>query len=147
MDPAVLMKSLPQLERVTDSLIEYYRQHRAEVSESRQLWEKQYVEGRIRNFYKLYLLDMPRKRFDAAQMQRVDDKYSAVCRELDLQPRLYPENKLLRIEYIAYWQRHHKRWPVLLEWFNHILIISLPSDGTGPATTAPARTRRRCSST
>ena len=118
MDPAVLMKSLGQLEQVLDSIIDYYRLHRDELSAVRRDWEKLYLEGRLKNFYKLYLLDMPRRQFSVQEMSRIDDKYSAACSELGLQVKLYPENKLLRIEYISYWRRHHRRWPVWLEWIN-----------------------------
>ena len=118
MDPKVLMKSFGQLEKVLDRIIAFYEQHHESLTEIRRQWEKQYLEGRIKNYYKLYLLDMPRDNFSTEEMQRVDDKYSEVCRRLDLHPVLYPENKLLRIDYIGYWHRHHRRWSRPLEWIN-----------------------------
>lgn len=109
MDPQVLMRSLGQMEQVVDSLIDYYRRHRDELTEPKRQWHRQYLEGRLKNFYKLYLIDMPRSQFDAEQMRRVDEKYSACCRELDLNPKLYPENKIVRFEYIGYYHRRRRR--------------------------------------
>lgn len=123
MAPEVIMKSLPQLEKVTDRMLDYYRTHRSTLSPIRAAFMKQYFENRLRILYKLYLLDMPRRDFRAEDLQRLDDKLTPVCAELDLHPRLYPENKLLRIDYIAYWHRHHRRWSPCLEYLNHTLDI------------------------
>ncbi len=123
MAPEVIMRSLPQMEKVNDSLLAYYQSHLALLSPARAAFMKQYFENRLRLFYKLYLLDMPRKNFRAEDLQRVDDKYVPILRTLDLHPRLYPENKLLHIDYIAYWHRHHRRWPICLEHLNHALDI------------------------
>ena len=123
MAPEVIMKSLPQLEKVTDRMLDYYRTNRSVLTPVRAAFMKQYFENRLRILYKLYLLDMPRRDFHAEDLQRLDDKLTPVCAELDLHPRLYPENKLLRIDYIAYWHRHHRRWSPCLEHINHILDV------------------------
>jgi hypothetical protein len=123
MAPAVLMKSIPQLEKVNDRLVQYYREHQKNLTQTRADWMKQYYENRIRILYKIYLLDMPRGDFKADDLARLDDKLSTICQQLGLSPKLYPENKLLRIEYIAYWHRHHDRWPIWLEKINHLMDI------------------------
>lgn len=123
MSPAVLMRSIPQLEKVTDRLLAYYRDHQARLSPVRQAFMKQYFENRVRILYKLYLLDMPRKDFSKDALMLLDNKLTTVCAELGLRPRLYPENKILRIDYIAFWHKHHRRWHPLLETFNHTLDI------------------------
>ena len=105
MDPKVLMKSVRQLDRVFAGLLEFYRTYdKAQLSEIRKNFIRQYLANRVRILYKIYLLDMPRKDFEP--------------KELDLDVRLYPENKLLRIDYVKYWHKYGKRWPVWLEWIN-----------------------------
>lgn len=123
MAPEVLMKSIPQLIKVNDRLLQYYQNHLIGLSPTRVVFMKQYFENRIRILYKLYLLDMPRKTFSKEDLQRFDDKMWSICQRLQLHPKLYPENKLLRIEYIKYWHKRHKRWPIWLEECNHILDI------------------------
>lgn len=123
MAPEVIMKCLPQLDKVNDSMLQYYCTHASDLSPVRAAWMKQYFENRLRIFYKLYLLDMPRGDFHAEDLQAVDSKYLPIMKELHLCPRLYPENKLLRIDYIRYWQRHQHRWPLWLEQFNHALDV------------------------
>ena len=118
MAPEVIIKSIPQIEKVNESILSYYLKWRNSCSTIRQNWFKLYFENRVRNMYKLFLLDMPRGDFHAEEMQRMDDKLSVICQQLDLHPRLYPENKILRTEYIAYWHKYHKRWPVWYERFN-----------------------------
>ncbi len=125
MDPKVLLKSLGQIEKVTDQMLAYYETHIASVSAVRQAWLKQYYENRVRILYKIYLLDMPRKDFNADDMQAFDDKYWHICQHLSLTPKLYPANKLLRIEYIRFWHKHHRRWSPALEALNHCLDVMM----------------------
>lgn len=123
MDREIVIRSLPQIEKVTDSMLAYYQAHLSHLSTVRAVFMKQYFENRFRIFYKLYLLDMPRKDFKSGDLKRVDAKYAPVLQLLDLRPKLYPENKLLRIEYISYWHKHQSRWPVWLEKFNHCVDV------------------------
>lgn len=121
MAPEVILKCLPQLDKVNDSMLQYYRNNKEALSEVRAAWMKQYFENRLRIYYKLYLLDMPRQDFRQEQLKTVDEKYLPLMQELNLNPRLYPENKIIRCEYISYWHRHGKRWPVWFEQFNHMV--------------------------
>jgi len=123
MDPKVLMKSVNQLQIVTDAMLAFYEAHRSDLSDIRAAWMKQYFENRMRILYKIYLLDMPRADFRKEDLQAMDDKYLPCMQRLDLHPRLYPENKLLRIDYIRFWHRHHRRWSRPLEAFNHLLDV------------------------
>ena len=123
MSPAVLMRSIPQLEKVTDRLLAYYREHKLQLSSIRQAFMKQYFENRVRILYKLYLLDMPRKDFQPETLQLLDDKLTLLSKELNLHPRLYPENKVLRIDYIAFWHKYRRRWHPVLEALNHQLDL------------------------
>ena len=121
MDPKVLMKCINQLSKVTDNMLQYYRQHinDEQITHIRKGWLKQYFENRMRILYKLYLLDMPREDFKIEEMEAFDQKYWPICQELDFHFVLWPENKLLRIDYIKYWHKHHKRWPTWFEFINH----------------------------
>lgn len=119
MAPEVLMKSVRQLQTVTDAMLAYYEQHKGELSETRSRWMKQYYINRLRILYKIYLLDMPRADFNPADLEAMDAKYAPVCERNGWRIRLYPENKLLRTEYIAYWHKHHRRWPEWYERLNH----------------------------
>ena len=119
MDPNVLFRCVNQLQKVTDTMLEFYIQHIDKVSPTRQEWLHQYYENRLRILYKIYLLDMPRKHFDSTALQAMDDKYWSMCQTHNFHPRLFPENKLLRIDYIAYWHKHKKRWPLWFERFNY----------------------------
>ena len=123
MDPKVLMKSVNQMQTVTDAMLAYYESHRSVLSDVRAAWMKQYFENRLRILYKIYLLDMPRADFRMEDLQAMDEKYFPTMQRLDLHPRLYPENKLLRIEYIGFWHRHHRRWSRPMEAFNHLLDV------------------------
>ena len=118
MDPKVLQKSVNQLQKVTDRILAFYIEHNGSLSPVRSAWMKQYMENRLRVLYKIYLLDMPRESFDVEDMQAIDDKYRPLCIKYGLKPKLYPENKLLHIEYISYWRQHQQRWPIWLETFN-----------------------------
>ncbi|MBO7234216.1 MAG: glycosyltransferase family 2 protein [Paludibacteraceae bacterium] len=123
MAPEVLMRSIPQLEKVNRRLVAYYREHKDGLSAIRSCFMKQYYENRMRILYKLYLLDMPRKDFRAEDLQRMDDELWLICKELGLLPVLYPENKLLRFDYIKYWHKYHRRWPRWFECFNHCVDV------------------------
>jgi glycosyltransferase involved in cell wall biosynthesis len=123
MDPNVLLKSIPQMEKVNDQLIQYYMANRDKLSQIRAAFMKQFYENRVRILYKTYLLDMPRDKFCTEDFLLFDERLSKVCQLLGLHPKLYPENKILRIEYISYWHKYHKRWPVWLEKINHWLDI------------------------
>lgn len=127
MDPAVLMKSLPQLERVFGQLVAYYGNYdRLQLSDIRKAFLKKYLGERLRLIYKIYLLDMPSKDFDAEKVEKLeafDRQCAKYVRQYGLAIRLYPENKLLRIDYVKYWHHHHKRWPKWLECFNHGLDV------------------------
>lgn len=121
MDPKVLLKSIGQIEQVTDNMIAFYENYNPELlSDVSKAFLKQYFENRMRIFFKMFLLDMPRADFNAALFEEKFVKYSAFIERHDMHVRLYPENKILRIEYLKYWKKHHQRWPSWLESINKI---------------------------
>ena len=121
MSPEVLMKSVNQLEIVMDALLAYYKLHSKHLSDIRRMWMEQYYCNRIRLLYKTYLLDMPRDNFNPKALEEMDMKYMHVCKEYGWSIKLYPANKILRTEYISYWHKNHKRWPVWYENLNHMI--------------------------
>lgn len=125
MDPKVLIRCINQLSVVTDNMLAFYQQHihQEGLSEVRRRWLKQYYENRMRILYKLYLLDMPRADFKVSDMEAFDQKYWPICQQEQFCFVLWPENKLLRIDYIRYWHRHHKRWPLWFEHLNHLVDV------------------------
>lgn len=125
MDPKVLMRCINQLSIVTDSMLSYYQTHiqSSEISAVRRGWLKAYFENRMRILYKLYLLDMPRSDFKIEEMEAFDNRYWPICQQEDFHFVLWPENKVLRIDYVQYWHKHHHRWPVWLERVNHLVDV------------------------
>lgn len=118
MAPEVLMKSVRQLQTVTDAMLAYYAAHKSDLTEVRGKWMANYFINRLRILYKIYLLDMPRADFNPAELEQMDAKYAPICQQYGWRVRLYPENKLLRTEYISYWHKHHRRWPAWYERLN-----------------------------
>lgn len=123
MSPSVLLKSISQMQQVLDSLIGYYDRNSGSLSPKRAVYMKKFIEHRLRLFYKLHLLDIPRENFDPQVLKEVDEKYASFVQRHHLNFDLYPENKLLRCNYISYWRKHHSRWPRWFEWFNHQVDI------------------------
>jgi glycosyltransferase involved in cell wall biosynthesis len=123
MDPKVLLKSVSQLDKVTEQMFAYYEAHidEPQISPARRAFFKQYFENRLRILYKIYLMDMPRADFDAAALSRFESKYRPVMERRQLQVRLYPENKLIRYEYIRHWQRTRQRPPLWFERCNAVV--------------------------
>lgn len=123
MAPEVLMKSVRQLQTVTDAMLAYYEAHAVDLSPVRRSWMEQYYINRLRILYKIYLLDMPRADFNADDLEQIDAKYAPICKRNGWKVKLYPENKIIRIDYVAYWQKHHRRWPHWLERLNHSVDV------------------------
>ena len=124
MAPEVLMKSVRQLQTVTDAMLAYYEAHAVDLSPVRRSWMEQYYINRLRILYKIYLLDMPRADFNADDLEQIDAKYAPICKRNGWKVKLYPENKILRTEYVSYWHKHHHRWPEWYERFNrHVDIL------------------------
>ncbi|MBR6929049.1 MAG: glycosyltransferase [Bacteroidales bacterium] len=123
MDPVVILKSTHQLLKIQDSLIDFYARNINQVSETRKAFLKQYMENRYRLTYKLFLLDIPRKDFDVNYFTELEKKLHSECEQYGFQPRLYPENKILHLDCIRYWRRHHKRLPLWLEKINSCVDV------------------------
>lgn len=120
MDPKVLVRSVGQLETVTEKILDYFKTHGVDdLHPSRQAFIRQYYLNRLRLVCKSHLFDMPREQFDAAHFTTLEEKYQTDCRELHLgNIRLYPENKIIHFDAMKYWHRHHRRWPGWFEGFN-----------------------------
>ncbi|MCF0178171.1 MAG: glycosyltransferase family 2 protein [Bacteroidales bacterium] len=121
MDPKVLHKSLWQLEKVTWQLIDFYENWQKEqLSDTRRRFIDQFYRNRVRLLMKSHLLDMPREAFDAAKFATLYKDLSAFCARNGIEKvRLFPENKIIRIDACAWWEKHHSRFPLWLEKTNH----------------------------
>ena len=122
MDSQVMARNIGQLEKVTERLIQFTENHHFDdLSSIRQRFLRQYYLNRLRLVCKCHLLDMPRENFDATHFSELDARYQQVCQSLGLGTiRLYPDNKILHFDAMAYWHHHHHRWPSWFERFNSL---------------------------
>ena len=123
MDPAVIRKSLPQLERMTRDLMDFYRKaDMSDLSEARVGFLRQYFKNRLRLLVKTHLMDIPRREFDKEAFSSLDSWIQAVLTEFRMgRIRVFPENKVIRIDAYRYWHRHRDRLPVWIEGLNHLV--------------------------
>ena len=123
MDPAVIRKSLPQLERMTMDLMDFYRKaDMSGLSEARVGFLRQYFKNRLRLLVKTHLMDIPRREFDKEAFSSLDSWIQAVLTEFRMgRIPVFPENKVIRIDAYRYWHRHRDRLPVLIEGLNHLV--------------------------
>ena len=119
MDPKVIAKSLPQMEKMTFSLLDHYEAlDREALSPVRKAFLQQFFCNRIRLMSKCHLMDLPREMFDADRFAEVDGKLQEYRRRLDLpQIKLYPVNKIIRFDIYRHWTRHRARPP---KWFESV---------------------------
>jgi glycosyltransferase involved in cell wall biosynthesis len=125
MDPKILNRSLKQIELVTNNIVTYFSQfNKQALSETRLSFIKQYLANRVRLLFKGYLLDMPRKDFNKEEFKGVYEKYTQLCANNELvEIKLFPVNKLLRIDCVRYWRKNQSRLPLLLEAINGMLDV------------------------
>ena len=123
MDPAGIRKSLPQLERMTMDLMDFYRKaDMSDLSEARVGFLRQYFKNRLRLLVKTHLMDIPRREFDKEAFSSLDSWIQAVLTEFRMgRIRVFPENKVIRIDAYRYWHRHRDRLPVWIEGLNHLV--------------------------
>ena len=120
MDPKVLSRSLDQLGRVTENILAFYEEYpRAELSKERKAFLDQFYRNRIRLMAKSYLLDLPRDMFNAEEFAKVDAKLQEHMEKLGLEQfKLFPANKVIRVDAYKYWEKHRSRLPKALEAVN-----------------------------
>ena len=123
MDPRVRARNLDQLEMVTDSMLSFYENYpRQELDPRRKAFLDGFFRNRIRLMVKNWLMDIPRELFDAEEFARVDGELRAHADRLGLAPvRLFPVNKIIRVDAYKYWRRHHSRLPESFEAFNAVV--------------------------
>lgn len=123
MDPAVIRKSLPQLEKMTFDMLDFYRHAgTGSLSREKQTFFREYFRNRIRLLAKTHLLDIPREEFNAEAFAVLDGKLTGAVREFGMERiRIFPENKILRIDAYRYWQKHHSRLPAPVEHLNRLV--------------------------
>lgn len=123
MDPKSISRSLSHLENMTRSLLRYYQSADISgLSEARTAFLKQYYRNRMRILIKTYLMDIPREEFDAERFAEIDAELQDARKKMELEQfRLYPVNKIIRIDFYSYWQKHHSRLPAWFENFNSLV--------------------------
>lgn len=121
MVPAVLAKCTGQFQTVVSNLFAYYGNHAEHLSSDRMNWIKLYLANRVRFLFKLYLIDMDKNTFAESDFSECFVRFHNLCTEYDIHPTLYPENRIIRMDYIKYYNRKHHRWPCWLQGLNHIL--------------------------
>lgn len=122
MDPKVIARSLDQMEKMTLQLISFYSSFDLDsLSQIRLSFIKQYYANRIRLIYKNYLLDIPYDLFNTAQLNDLDAKLTQANEQFNFGTiRLYPANKIIRLDALKYWHKHHKHWPKWLDSINRL---------------------------
>lgn len=123
MDPAVIRKSLPQMEKMTLALLDHYRNEDvASLSGTRLAFIKQHYQNRVRLLVKTHLMDIPKSEFSAQSFSELDSRLRSALDEFEIPLfRLYPVNKLIRVDAYAYWCKHHSRFPDWLEKLNAVM--------------------------
>ena len=122
MDPKVLARSLDQLGRVTENILCFYEGFpKEQLSAERKAFLDQFYRNRIRLMAKSYLLDLPRDMFDGQEFAKVDQKLQDHMEKLSLgQFKLFPANKIIRVDAYSYWKKHQSRFPKALEAVNAV---------------------------
>ena len=122
MDPKVLARSLDQLGRVTENILSFYEGFpKEQLSAERKAFLDQFYRNRIRLMAKSYLLDLPRDMFDAQEFAKVDRRLQDHMEKLSLgQFKLFPANKIIRVDAYSYWKKHQSRFPKALEAVNAV---------------------------
>lgn len=125
MEPGVIVRSLDQLGRMTFDMFDFYTGFdKSKLSEVRRTFLAQYFRNRARILAKSYLYDMPRESFDADEFDVVDSRIREFIQTNALESvQIKPENKLLPVDFYAYWCRHHRRPSAFLESVNHLVDI------------------------
>ena len=123
MDPKVLARSLDQLGRVTDNILTFYEDYpREQLSAQRKAFLDGFYRNRIRLMAKSYLLDLPRDMFDVQEFEAVDEKLQDHMQKLGLEPfKLFPANKIIRVDAYKYWKKKRNRFPKALEAVNSVM--------------------------
>lgn len=121
MELQTMLKNRRQLEKVTLDMLAYFGGISWDgLSEERSAFLKQYLRNRCRVLAKCWLLDMPRSMFDADEFTDVDGALTAAREKCGIPPfKLFPENKIIRIDAYRWWRRHRSRLPRMLEAVNH----------------------------
>lgn len=121
MAPQVLAKFTKQLQQVVSNLFTYYSNHAKQLSADRINWIKLYLANRVRFLFKLYLIDMDNHTFAESDFPDCFDRFFNLCTEYGIHPTLYPENRIIRIDYISYFNKKRHRWPCWLQGLNNKL--------------------------
>lgn len=126
MSSKVQMRSLAQLQTLTEALARYFVTESASLeSPSRVQFLRSVVADRIKILYRKYLLVMGNKAFAESDFSAVDAHLSALAQECNIQSITVPVNNVLKVDLLAYWRAQGKRYGLLtrklLAWTDAIM--------------------------
>lgn len=110
MDNAVIMRSLPQLLRVTEALAEYFLGAESwEISAARMDFLRNFVADRIRIVLRKYLLVMDEAAFEASNFGAVYERLMQLVCDCQINNFTVYVNNMLKVDLLRDWQQQHLR--------------------------------------
>lgn len=111
MDDAVLMRSLSQLVTVTESLAKYFLESpKEDFSEARVAFLRNVVADRVKIVLRKYLLVMSDAEFAESDFKEVYGRMMQIVRDCHIENFTVPVNNMLKVDLLAYWQQHNRRY-------------------------------------
>ena len=110
MDSAVVMRSLPQLQRVTEALADYFvGAQGGEISAARMDFLRNFVADRIKIILRKYLLVMDDATFAESNFGVVYERLMQLVCNCQINNFAVPVNNMLKVDLLRDWQTHHVR--------------------------------------
>ena len=110
MDAAVQLRSLAQLETVTEQMAEYYISSSPALnSEVRDAFLRNIVADRARIIYRNYLLAMDDTQFRASDFEHIDAKLAQQLARCGIEELKVPVNNLMKVDLLHHWRKYGRR--------------------------------------
>ena len=112
MSEDVLMRSLPQLVEVTESLAKHFleKSTEEEISEKRVAFLRNVVADRVKIILRKYLLVMNDAEFADSDFKDVYARMMQIVRQCQIEDFAVPVNNMLKVDLFAYWQQQNRRY-------------------------------------
>jgi glycosyltransferase involved in cell wall biosynthesis len=110
MDAKVQMRSLAQLQAVTESMAQYFVTHSSEVTSATRLaFLRNIVADRIRIIYRKYLLVMNDREFADSDFDLVYVRLMQLASQCNIENLAVPVNNRLKVDLLRHWQKRNRR--------------------------------------
>ena len=110
MNTAVQLRSLAQLETVTENMAEYYLSLSPTLgSEVRNTFLRNIVADRVRIIYRKYLLAMSDAQFIASKFEQTDAKLTQLLARCGFEELKVPVNNLMKVDLLHHWRKYGRR--------------------------------------